>query len=67
MGSLCGKILTPVGQRNKMRHQYVCSPTSSLVLSASMVTGAAPPVSVATLHRCGAENGSDKKTLQARV
>lgn len=38
-----------------------------LVLAASMVTGAAPPVRVATLHRCGAENGSDKKTLQARV
>lgn len=32
-----------------------------------MVTGATPPVRVATLHRCGAENGSDKKTLQARV
>lgn len=32
-----------------------------------MATGAAPPVSVATLHRCGAENGSDKETVQARV
>ena len=73
--SLCEQIVTFVRQKS---NDPVCAkPQNSLPTSSmcnltppppifSVSTGAAPPVSVATVHRHGAEDGGDKEVFQAQ-